>query len=136
MRYKRNKQSLTMMSDTWPTGLGDCQLRLDTYKKGALAFSLSARKDATRGLQEFLEARRDDWREAFPAELADPPHETVNSNLTYPAPAPEIGDATGLADVVERTERMVGAMVPLITEYFDERAHSDGGDDEDDRGRK
>lgn len=33
-------------------------------------------------------------------------------------------------------ERMAGAIVPLITEYFDERAHSDGGDDEDDGGRK
>ena len=83
-----------------------------------------------------MKSRRDDWGEAFPAELAGPPHETVFSYLTYTVPAPEIGDARGLADVVERIEKMLAAMVPRITQYFNERAHSDGGDDEGGRGRK
>lgn len=119
--YKINKQSLPIVSVAWPTTLGDCQLRLDTYKKGVLAFSLSARKDATPGLQEFLEARRDDWREAFPAEFANPPYETVYANLTYNVPTPKLGDAEALADIVERTEKMAAAMVPLLDEYFTAR---------------
>ena len=114
-----------MVSDAWPTALGDCQLRLDTYKKGLLAFTLYVRKDATIGLLEFIEARRGDWREAFPAEYAAPKYETAFSNLTYSVPTPELGDARALADIVERTERMAGVMVPLLAEYFESRDTSD-----------
>ncbi len=125
LRHRVNKQSLPVVSDGWPTVLGDCQLRLDTYKRGVLAFSLSARKDATPGLREFLGARRDDWREAFPADLANPSYETVYANLTFTAPTPKMGDAEALADLVERTEKMVAAMVPLLDEYFERRQTGD-----------
>ena len=125
LQFRVNKQSLPIVSGAWPTVFGDCQLRLDTYKKGVLAFSLSARKDVTPGLREFLGARRDDWREGFPAEFTSPPHETPISNLTYSLPTPKMGDADALADVVERTERMAQAMVPLLDEYFERRETGD-----------
>ncbi len=35
------------------------------------------------------------------------------------------GDAGALADVVERTEKMAEAMVPLVTEYFEHRQTGD-----------
>ena len=125
LQFRVNKQSLPIVSGAWPTVFGDCQLRLDTYKKGVLAFSLSARKDVTPGLREFLGARRDDWREGFPAEFTSPPHETPISNLTYSLPTPKLGDADALADVVERTEKMAEAMVPLVTAYFERGQPSD-----------
>ena len=77
------------------------------------------------GLRELLEERRDQWREAFPAEFADPPNPTAYTNLSYEVPMPEMGDTGALADVVERTERMAGAMVPLLHEYFERRDTGD-----------
>jgi len=73
LRYRINKQSLTIAPKAWPTGLGDCQLRLDTYKEGVLAFSLSVHKKTAPGLRNFLEERQEVWREAAPADFADPP---------------------------------------------------------------
>lgn len=125
LQFRVNKQSLPIVSDAWPTVFGDCQLRLDTYKKGMLAFSLSARKHVTPGLREFLGARQDDWREAFPADFADPSYETVYANPTFTVPTPKLGDAEALADIVEQTEKMVAAMVPLLDEYFEGRQIGD-----------
>ncbi len=34
---------------------------------------------------------------------------------------PEMGNAGALADVVERTEKMTEAMMPLVDAYFDQR---------------
>ena len=64
------------------------------------------------------DSRRDDWHEAFPAEFANPPYELVFANLGYDVPIPDMGDTSALADVVERTEKMAEAMVPLLDEYF------------------
>ena len=127
MRHRVNKQSLPMVSEAWPTALGDCQLRLDTFKKGAVTLSLLARKEATPGLEEFLDGRRDEWGDAFPAQFAHPPYTIVFLNLSYHVPRPEIGDAEALADIVERTEKMLAVMLPLTTDYFEEAAHADEG---------
>ena len=42
--------------------------------------------------------------------------------MGYGVPRPEVGDADALANVVERTEKMAGAMVPLVTRYFEARS--------------
>ena len=38
---------------------------------------------------------------------------------------PEMGNTGALAEVVERTEKMAEAMVPLVTEYFEGSQPSD-----------
>jgi hypothetical protein len=117
-RFRINKQSLPFVSDAWPTSFGDCQLRLDVYKKDAVSLRLSVRKDGVPGLREFLEGRRDGWADAFPAEFANPPYPTVYTELAYSVPMPKVGDAAALRDIVERTEKMAGALVSLLDEYF------------------
>ena len=126
MRHRVNKQSLPMVSEAWPTALGDCQLRLDTFKKGSVTFSLLARKEVTPDLEDFLDGRRDEWRDEFPAQFAHPPYRIVFLNLSYYVPRPEIGDADALADIVERTEKMLAVMLPLTTDYFE--CHHTGDD--------
>ncbi len=71
------------MSDSWSTALGVCQLRLDIYKKDAVTFVLEARKDATRGLKEFLDGWQADWFDAFLTEFANPPYPIVYWSLAY-----------------------------------------------------
>ncbi len=90
-----------------------------------MALRLGVRKEAVPGLWEFLEARRGEWRSAFPAEFVNPPYHTANADLCYGVPRPEVGDADALANVVERTEKMAAAMVPLVTRYFEARSGAD-----------
>jgi hypothetical protein len=49
----------------------------------------------------------------------------VSTNLGYDVPMPEVGDTAMLTDVVERVERMAGATVPLLNEYFARRQPGD-----------
>lgn len=121
VRFRINKQSLPFVSLVWPTVMGDCQLRLDTRKKDAIALTFGFRKDAAPSLKEFLDARRDDWRDDFPAEFANPPYPSVYWNLTYDVPMPRVGDADAFSEILQRTEKMAGAVVPLISEYFETR---------------
>ncbi len=125
LQFKVNKQSLPFAPVTWPTALGHCQFRLDIYKKGILQFVLAARKDEMPGFKDFIDQRRDQWRHAFPAEFDNPPYTIVNAALVYARPAPEVGDAAALADIVRQVESMTGAMVPLVNEYFE---HVSGGE--------
>ena len=106
------------MSERWPSTLDQCQLVLVLWPRDKLNFRLTFREDDLPGLGDMLDSRRDDWHEAFPAEFANPPYELVFANLGYDVPIPEMGDTNALADVVERTERMAEAMVPLLDEYF------------------
>ena len=45
LHFKVNKQSLPFVSGNWPRSLGDCQLRIDVFRKGKLSFRFAARKD-------------------------------------------------------------------------------------------
>ncbi len=125
LRYVRNKQSLPMVSTRWPTTLDRCQLVLGVASRDKLSLRLKFRHDDLPGLRELMEQHRDEWREAFPAEFASPPYPTVYTTLTYEVPMPEMGNAGALAEVVERTERMAEAMVPLVDEYFEGRETGD-----------
>ncbi len=120
-----NKQSLPIVSERWPTRLDQCQLVLTTWSRDKLSLRLKFREQDLPRLRELLEERRDEWRGAFPAEFANPPYETVYTSLAYEVPMPEMGDTGALADVIERTERMAGAMVPLVDEYFERRETGD-----------
>ncbi len=121
LRYVRNKQSLPMVSTRWPTSLDRCQLVLGVASRDKLSLRLKFRHDDLPGLRKLMEHHRDEWREAFPAEFASPPYRTVYTYLAYEVPMPEMGDTSALADVVERTEKMAEAMVPLVDAYFDQR---------------
>ncbi len=89
-----------------------------------MSVRLKFRHDDLPKLREHVEERSDEWREKFPAEFASPPYPTVYTTLTYEVPMPEMGNAGALADVVERTEKLAEAMVPLLDEYF---AHHETG---------
>lgn len=121
LRYVVNKRSLPIFSERWPTKLSQCQLVLAWWSGEKLSFRLTFRDEDLPGLREFLEERRDQWYEAFPAEFANPPYRIVYANLGYDIPMPEMGDTGALADVVDWTERMVTVMVPLVDEYFARR---------------
>lgn len=49
----------------------------------------------------------------------------VSTSLGYDVPMPEVGDTAMLTDVVERVERMAGAMVPVVTDYLARRQTGD-----------
>ncbi len=123
VHYRVNKQSLTFMSDAWPTALGDFQLRADTWRK-SVSLRLAARKDKTPALAQFLESHRADWAEAFPARFEGTTDESLYFNLCYELPKPAVGDEEALNDVIGRVERMSWALVPLVTEYFEQRGRS------------
>lgn len=53
------------------------------------------------------------------------PNEGTLPSESIHVPMPEMGDTRALADVVERTEKMAEAMVPLVTEYFERRQTGD-----------
>ena len=118
LRYVVNKQSLPIVSRHWPTRLDQCELVLAAWSRDKLSFRLMFRGPDVPGLKKLLEERRDDWRKVFPAEFASPPYKTVFTSLAYEVPMPEMGDTGALDDVIERTERMAEAMVPLVDEYF------------------
>ncbi len=92
---------------------------LGVASRDKLSLRLKFRHDDLSGLRELMEHHRDEWREAFPAEFASPPYQTVYTYLAYEVPMPEMGNAGALADVVERTEKLAEAMVPLLDEYFE-----------------
>ncbi len=121
LRHFVRKQSLPFVSEGWPSSLDQCQLALGLASKEMLSLRLKFRHEDLPALRELVEERSDDWREQFPAAFANPPYPTVYTTLAYEVPMPEMGDRDALADVVERTERMVGVMVPLVTEYFEQR---------------
>ncbi len=120
-----NKQSLPIVSDLWPTKLDQCQLVLTTWVRDKLSFRLKFLHEDLPGLRELLEERRDEWRDNFPADFANPPSPTVSTNLIYEVAMPEVGDTKALAEVVEFTEKMVAAMVPLLDRYFEGRDTGD-----------
>ncbi len=124
LKHVINKQSLPMVSTRWPTTLDRCQLVLGVASRDKLSLRLKFRHDDLPGLRELMEQRRDDWREQFPAEFTSPPYRTVYTYLAYEVPMPKMGNAGALAEVVERTERMTEAMMPLLDEYF---AHHETG---------
>ena len=125
VKYKINKQSLPFASDSWPTALGDCHLRVDMWKKDALQLRMTMKDEAVPGLIGFLESRRNMWRDAFPAEFATPSHTTSYSNLSYGVPIPAVGDAKAIGEVADRVEAMARVMVPLLDEYFETRENSE-----------
>ncbi len=53
--------------------------------------------------------------------FGNPPYPTVYSNLSYDVPLPKMGDTDALADIIERTEKMFGAMVSMVSKYFEQR---------------
>lgn len=134
LRHVVNKQSLPIVSERWPTKLGECQLVLAAWSGDSLSLRLTFREDGLPGLKGLVEDHRDEWRDVFPAEFANPPYRIVFANLGYDVPMPEMGDTKALADIVERTERMVEAMVPLVTAYFEEAARVDASRNDGNRG--
>ena len=124
LRHVVNKQTLPIVSERWPTTRDQCQLVLTVWS-GKLSLGLKFRQEDLSGLRKLVEDRRDDWREAFPADFTSPPYKTVYTSLAYEVPMPDMGDKRALAEVIERTERMAGAMLPLLEEYFESRDTSD-----------
>ena len=118
LRFRQNKQSLPFGSETWPLGLGDCQLRADVFSKHRVALCMYFRKEAAPGLQDFIEARKPDWAGAFPATFASPTYATSFANLLRELPRPELGDAGGLQTVTNAVTAMAQALVPVVSAYF------------------
>ena len=116
---------LARSSTRWPSSLDQCQLALALATKETMSLRLKFRHDDLPGLRGLVDERSDGWREQFPAEFAEPPYPSVYTTLAYELPMPEMGDTAALADVVERTEKMSEAMVPLLDEYFARRETGD-----------
>lgn len=115
-----NKQSLPFASTNWPLAFGDCQLRLDIYKRGRLSFRLSVNKRHAPGIEKYLEDRRDEWISDFPAELEKPSSESPYVTLSLEVPLPEIGDQAALRRTVEMLHAMTRSLIPLIDGFFAE----------------
>lgn len=122
LRLKLNKISVPFGLETWPLSLGDLQFRVDTYRQGIVSLRFSARREAVPGLREFLEERRTEWRDAFPAEFEAPSAPTPYMNLTLDLPPPAMGDQVARAVVQEAVAAMTRALVPLLDAYLAEAA--------------
>lgn len=118
LRHRLNKLTLPFASTTWPLPLGDCQLRVDTYKQGAVSLRFSYRRERAPALHAFLEERRAAWVEAFPAAFEAPPYPTVFATLGLDLPRPAMGDTDGLRSVIAAARSMAGVLVPLLEAYF------------------
>lgn len=122
-RFKINKQSLPFVSDSWSLPIGECQFRLDIFKRRALSIRLSVRREKFLGFEAFIKERRKVWHEVFPAEFEAPSYETHYATLTLELDLPELGNKGDLDDVVAKVEAMTRVLVPLMNEYF--RTHPD-----------
>jgi hypothetical protein len=119
LSYKVNKQSLPFHLAGWPHPLGDCQLRIDSFKTGTLAFRFSFRKQFLPGLERHLLDSRDQWHSGFPAELEQPPYETAFTCFSYELPFPAVGDGAAMNDIISKVESMGTALIPVIELYFE-----------------
>lgn len=126
LRCRRNKQTLPFGCSDWPLSLGDCQLRVDTYKRDAVSLRLAFRRECAPGLQEFVECRRADWVDGFPAAFETPPYATVFACLTRDMPRPEMGEPERIEEIVSAVRGMTDGLLPVIGRYFAEQG---GGDD-------
>ena len=126
LRHFVRKQSMPFLSEDWPTTLDQCQLALSLGSKEMMGLRLKFRHDDLPELRKLLEDRSDGWREQFPAAFAEPPYPSVYTTLAYEVPMPEMGDTAALVQVVEQTEKLAEAMVPLLDAYFARRETGDG----------
>lgn len=123
LRNKVNQQSLPFADTAWPLTLGDCHLRVDTFKGGVVSLRLHFRTEAAPGLTDFLEEHRAEWADRFAGTLPKASYPTPNSVYTLELPRPAMGDQVGVAEVFAKVEAMTEALLPLISAYF-ARAHA------------
>ena len=108
-------------SAEWPLTYGDCQFRVDVFKRDAVSLRFSFRQANAPGLKELLEAKEPDWHSAFPAKIERPAYQTPNVTLTLDRSRPEMGDAAQLAELLDAVARMTAAIRPLVDGYFASR---------------
>lgn len=117
LRFKINKQSLPFSLADWPFPLGDCQMRIDSFKTGKLAFRFSFRKQSLPKLEEHMQQHHNEWAQGFPAELEQPPYETAFTTFSYEVPFPKVGDSSAIKDIIEKLDKMGAALIPVIEKY-------------------
>ncbi|HEY8189717.1 MAG TPA: hypothetical protein VIF12_03475 [Micavibrio sp.] len=121
LRYKINKQSLPFHLADWHLPLGDCQIRIDSFRAGILSFRFYFRKQTLPGLEQHMQDNRHAWEKAFPAKLEEPPYETLFASFSYDMPFPQLGDNIAVKDVIDRVEAMATALIPVINGYFQQK---------------
>jgi hypothetical protein len=119
LRHRVNQQSLPFVSSDWPLALGDCQFRLDVFKKRFVSLRFSFRKTSAPGLQDLLDKREATWRSRFPAKFDQSDYETVYATLTLDLPRPEIGNKDQLKAILSALGNMTAALRPLVDGYFE-----------------
>ena len=118
LRHKINQTSLPFADEAWPLPMGDCQLRVDTYKGGVVSLRLHFKTEAAPGLGAFLEQHRGRWSGQYAGTLPKADYPTPNTVYTLELPRPAMGDQAAVAEVFTQVEAMTAAFLPLLTEYF------------------
>ena len=116
--FKVNKQSITIRDKSWLLGLGDCQLRVDTYKANIVALRLSFKKALAPSLVEFLAEHKSEWADAFAGNLETPSYETAYACYTLDFQRPVNGDAEAAGFIFAALERAAVVILPLVSTYF------------------
>ena len=119
--YKVNKQSLPFQLSDWQLPLGDCQLRIDSFRMGMISLRFSFKKDALFGIQGYMDENRKLWEKEFPATLEQPTHETPYAAYSYDVPFPAPGDERAIKGIAEKLENMAQALIPVINGYKQSR---------------
>ncbi len=119
LRYKINKQSLPFHLAEWRLPLGECQIRIDSFRAGILSFRFYFRKQTLPGLEQHMQDNQQLWEKGFPAKLEEPPYETLFTSFSYDIPFPQLGDNIAVKDIIDRLEGMSVALIPVINKYFE-----------------
>lgn len=121
LRYKINKQSLPFHLTDWQLPLGECQIRIDSFRTGVLSFRFYFRKQTLPGLEQHMQDNRQLWEQGFPAKLEEPAYETQFASFSYDMPFPKLGDGAAIQDIVGKVDSMSTALIPVINKYFTQR---------------
>jgi hypothetical protein len=124
LRHRVNQQSVPFNSAEWPLSFGDCQFRVDVYKRGVVSLRFGFRQAQAPGLKELLEAKEPEWHSGFPAKIERPAYPTPVVTLTLDRDRPEMGNPARLAELLDAVARMTATMRPLIDGYFASRPES------------
>lgn len=130
LNYRVNKQSLPFHLSDWQLALGDCQLRIDSFKIGMLSFRFYFKKDALPQIIEHMDKNHSHWETGFPATLEQPNYETSYAAYSYDVPLPAAGDVAAVKGIAEKIENMAEALIPVIGQYFTNRCGRFGYTDE------
>jgi hypothetical protein len=118
LKFRIGKQTLPFNSADWPLGFGDCQFRVDLYKRNVISLRFSFRRTVAPGLEMLLESKKKEWMTAFPAHFERSIYETKFATVTRELPPPVMGDTVQLNSIMRAIAQMAEALRPLVDEYF------------------